>query len=179
MLRSTRARLVARDGRVDEQRPGVDAAPQVVEIPESLTLEVLGGVLAAYAVVALEDDGRIPIAEQQRIVIRLVEQARAADRGQRALLLGANVDQLDCGAALEQGLQFRRRQLTNRRSLVCRDVIAQRLLIVVRRISFGQIVTDQLLARIMMRPSPVRRSPILHNGSSRRSMETFSSSVLR
>ena len=72
-----RVRSVARHGRIDEQRPGVDAALQVVEIPESRTPEVLGGLLAAYTVVALEDDGRIPIAEEQRIVIRLVEQATA------------------------------------------------------------------------------------------------------
>ena len=63
--------------------------------------EVLSGVLAAYAVVALEYDGRITIAVEQRIVIRLVKQARAVDRGYCALFLGADVDQLDCGAALE------------------------------------------------------------------------------
>lgn len=117
--------LVARYGRIDEQCPGVDAAPQVVEIPESLTPEVLSGVLAVYAVVALEYDRRIPITEQQHVVIRLVKQARAVDRGYRALFLGADVDQLDCGAALEQCLQIRRRQLTNRRRLVCRIGIAQ------------------------------------------------------
>ena len=94
--------------------------------------------LAAYAVVALEYDGRIPITKEQRVVIRLIKQARAVDRGYRALLLGADVDQLDCGAALEQCLQIRRRQLTNRR-LGCRGVIAQRSLILVRGISFGQI----------------------------------------
>ena len=76
--------------------------------------EVLSSLLTAYAVVALEYDGRIPIAEEQRIVIRLVKQARAVDRGYRALLLGADVDQLDCGAALEQRLQIRRRQLPAR-----------------------------------------------------------------
>ena len=47
---------------------------------------------------------------------RLVEQARAGDRGYRARLLGADVDQLDCGAALEQRLQIGRRQLTNPRA---------------------------------------------------------------
>src|SRR5258705_789484 len=109
--------LVARHRRIDEQGPGVDAALQVVEIPESLTPEVLSGVLAADAVVALEDDRRIPIAEEQGIVIRLIKQARALDRGYRALLLRANVDQLDCGAALEQCLKIRRRQLANRRRL--------------------------------------------------------------
>ena len=76
--------------------------------------EVLSGVLAADAVVALEYDRRIAIAEEQRIVIRPVEQAGAADRGNRALLLGADVHQLDCGSALEQSLELRRRQLSNR-----------------------------------------------------------------
>ena len=70
--------------------------------------EVLGGVLAAYAVVALKDDGRLPVTEEQRIVIRLVEQAGAVDRGDRALLLGAHVNQLDGGTALEQCLEIRR-----------------------------------------------------------------------
>ena len=64
---------------------------------------------------------RIPIAEEQRIVIRLVEQARAVDRGYRALLLRADVHQLDGGAALEQGLQIGRRQLPNRRSVARHD----------------------------------------------------------
>jgi hypothetical protein len=138
-LESTCVRSVARHGRIDEQRPGVDAAPQVVEIPESLMPKVLSGVLAAYAVVAMEHDRGIPITEEQRIVIRLVEQARAVDRGYCTLLFGADVDQLEGGAALEQGLQLRRRQLTNRRRLVCRTVIAQQSSIVVRQISFGQI----------------------------------------
>jgi hypothetical protein len=111
----TGARSVARYGRIDEQRPGVDAALQVVEIPESFRPEVLSRVLAAYAVVALEYDGRIPITEEQRIVIRLVKHARPLDQRYRALLLGADVDQLDWGAALEECLQIRRRQLTNRR----------------------------------------------------------------
>ena len=43
--------------------------------------EVLGGLLAAYAVVALKDDRRVPVQEEQRIVIRLVEQAGAVDPG--------------------------------------------------------------------------------------------------
>ncbi len=115
---------VARHGRIDEHRPGVDAALQVVEIPESHCPEILSGVLTTYAVVALEYDGRIAITEEQRVVIRLVKQPGAVDRGYRALLLRADVDQLDRGAALEQCLQIERRQLTNRRRLV---VIAQRL----------------------------------------------------
>jgi hypothetical protein len=103
------------------------------------TLRPFGKSTNCPAVMALEYDGRIPITEEQRIVIRLVKQARAVDRGYRALLLGADVDQLDCGAALEQCLQIRRRQLTNRRRLVCRSVIAQRSSILVRQIAFGQI----------------------------------------
>ena len=139
--------LVPRYGGIDEQRPFVNATPQIVEIAKSFTPEVLRGLLTPYAVVALEDDGRIPIAEEQGIVIRLVEQARAVDRGHRALLLGADVDQLDCGAALEQCLQIRRRQLTNRRTLVCRRVVAQRSSILVRQISFGQIRDRRAAAR--------------------------------
>ena len=81
-------------------------------------LEVLGGLLAAYAVVALEDDGRIPIEEEQRIVIRLVEQARALDGRDRALLFRTDVHQLDGGAAFAQRLQIGRGQLANRRRLV-------------------------------------------------------------
>ena len=81
--RSSKGRLdlpassVARHGRVHERGPDVDAAAQVVEIPESLTTEVLSGVLAAYAVMAQEDDRRGAIAQEKRIVIGLVAQARA------------------------------------------------------------------------------------------------------
>ena len=52
-----------------------NATPQIVEIAESLTPEVLRGVLTAYAVVALEYDGRIRIQAEQRIVMRLIKQA--------------------------------------------------------------------------------------------------------
>jgi len=45
--------------------------------------------------------------------------------GYRALFLGADVDQLDCGATVEQCFEIRGRQLTNRRRLACRSVIAQ------------------------------------------------------
>jgi hypothetical protein len=40
--------------------------------------------------------------EEQRLVVRLVKQAETVDRGYRPLLLGADIDQLDCGASLEQ-----------------------------------------------------------------------------
>ena len=72
-------------------------------------------------------------------MIGLVKQARAVDRDHRALLLGADVDQLDCGATLEQSFQLGRRQLTNRRRLARLGVISQRSSILVRQISFGQI----------------------------------------
>ena len=83
-----------------------------------MLLKVLGCALAADAVVALEDDGRVPTEPQQRIVTGLVEQARAVDRGDGALLLGADVHELDGRAALEQGSQVRRRDLTNSRRFV-------------------------------------------------------------
>jgi aminoglycoside/choline kinase family phosphotransferase len=53
---------------------------------------VLRGLLTAYAVVALEDDARITIQAEQRVVIRLIEQARAVDPRERQLLIRADVD---------------------------------------------------------------------------------------
>jgi hypothetical protein len=58
-------------------------------------------------------------------VIRLVEQARALDCGDGTLLIGANVDQLQRGAAFELRLQLGRRQLANRRELGGGWVIGQ------------------------------------------------------
>ncbi len=80
-----------------------------------MTLEVLSGVLTADAMVALKHDGRLPIEQEQGVVIRLVEQARGLDPGDCALLLGADVDKFDGRAAFEQCLQIRRGQLTNLR----------------------------------------------------------------
>ena len=57
--------------------------------------EVFSGLLAADAMVALEHDGRVPIPLEQLVVVRLVEQAKAVDRGRLALPLGADVDPLD------------------------------------------------------------------------------------
>jgi hypothetical protein len=65
---------------------------RLVEITESCTPEVLGGLLAAYAVVALENDRRVPIQVEQRIVICLIKQAGSVDPHERALLIRANVD---------------------------------------------------------------------------------------
>ena len=55
---SYRKGLVASDRRIDVDRPGVDAAGQVVDVLEALLQEVLGRVLAAAAVVAVEGDRR-------------------------------------------------------------------------------------------------------------------------
>jgi hypothetical protein len=99
--------LIPRYGGIDEQRPCVDAALQIVEIAESLMPEVLRGLLTAYAVVALEDDARITIQAEQRVVIRLIQQARAVDPRERALLIRADVDQLERRAALGQCLERR------------------------------------------------------------------------
>ena len=74
---------------------------------ESLTPEVLRGVLTAYAVVALEYDGRIRIQAEQRIVMRLIKQARPVDLRERALLVRADIDQLERRTALNQCLQLR------------------------------------------------------------------------
>jgi len=48
-------------------------------------LEILRGALTAHAVVALKDDRRMPIQAEQRIVILLIEQARAVGLRQGAL----------------------------------------------------------------------------------------------
>ena len=89
--------------------------------------------------VALEYDERIPIQAEQSIVIRLIEQSGAFDPRNRALLVRADVDQLERRAAFEQRLQFGSRQLADRRRRVRCGVIAQGLLILVRHIAFGQI----------------------------------------
>lgn len=116
---------VARDGRIDEHRPGVDATLQIVEIQKSLTLEVLSGMLAAYAVVTLEDEKRIPIADEQLIVIRAVQQPGTLDSRERTLGVRTNVDQLDRGAALQECFEIRRRQLPDGGKPGCGRVIAQ------------------------------------------------------
>ena len=73
-----------------------------------MTLEVLSGVLTADAMVALKHDRRLPIEQEQGVVIRLVEQARRLDPGDCSLLPGADVDKLDGRAAFEQCLEIRR-----------------------------------------------------------------------
>ena len=73
-----------------------------------MTLEVLSGVLTADAMVALKHDRRLPIEQEQGVVIRLVEQARELDPGDCALLFGTDVDKFDGRAAFEQCLEIRR-----------------------------------------------------------------------
>ena len=51
--------------------------------------------LASDAVVALEHDRRCPIQEEQRIVIGLIEQPSSVDPRERALLVRADIDELD------------------------------------------------------------------------------------
>ena len=57
---------------------------------------------------ALEHDGRISIHAEQRIVVGLIKKARAVDPRKRALLIRADVDQLERLAALDQRFQLRR-----------------------------------------------------------------------
>lgn len=64
--------LVPGHGSIDEEGPGVDAASKVVEVPKSFTTEVLGRVLTADAVMAVEDDRRLTIHSQEGIVSRLI-----------------------------------------------------------------------------------------------------------
>ena len=126
LLCSSKTRLVARYGGIDEQRPGLDAASEIVEIAESLMSEVLRGLLTAYPVVALEDDGRLPIQAEQHIVISLIKQTRPVDLRARAFLVGADVDQFDRHTAFKQGLQLRSWQLANGRRLVRLGVLTHR-----------------------------------------------------
>lgn len=68
--------------------------------------EILRGLSTAYAMVALEYDGRIRIQAVQRIVIRLIKEPRAVDFRELALLVCANIDQLERRTALNQCLQL-------------------------------------------------------------------------
>src|SRR5438552_7947283 len=98
--------------------------------------------LAPYAVVALEDDGRVSVEVQQRIVIGLVEKTRPLDPRHRALLVRADVDQLERYAALDQRLQLGRRQLANRSGLVGHGAIPQGWLPSVQRLNVRSEVRD-------------------------------------
>src|ERR1700680_1709446 len=113
---------------------------QKVGIAEPLRSEVLGGLLPAYTVVALEDDGRLPIQTEQRIVISLIKQTRPVDLRECAFLVGADIDQFDRHTAIEQGLQLRSWQLANGRRLVRLGVLTHRWLILVRPVLLGQSV---------------------------------------
>ena len=78
-----------------------------METAESFTPEVLRGLLTAYAMVALEDDARATIQPEQRVVIRLIKQARAVDPRERALLLRADIDPFEQRAALDPCQELR------------------------------------------------------------------------
>ena len=60
---------ISHDRRIDQQRPGVDAALQIGEIPEPLLPEVLGRLLTADAVVTLKHERRVPIPMDQLVMI--------------------------------------------------------------------------------------------------------------
>jgi hypothetical protein len=79
-----------------------------------LSKVVLGGGLAAHAVMALKDDGRVSIEGEDVLVCALAEESRAADGRNRALFLRAHVDELDLDTALDQRFQLRRRDLRDR-----------------------------------------------------------------
>src|SRR5690606_34888983 len=85
---------VARDARIDDARPGVDAAGHVEEVAPPLTRVVLGGGLAADAVVAVEGDLRVLRQLLERGLALVVEQDGSLDLGRRALLLGADVEEV-------------------------------------------------------------------------------------
>jgi hypothetical protein len=98
--------LIPRHSGIDEQRPSVDADLQIGEIAESFPPEVL--LLTAYPVVTLEHEGRITIPVKQRVVIRLVKQARSVNPRERALPVRADINKLERRAALDQRFQLRR-----------------------------------------------------------------------
>ena len=100
--------LIPRHSGIDEQRPSVDAALQIGEIAESFPPEVLRRLLTAYPVVTLEHEGRITMPVKQRVVIRLVKQARSVNPRERALPVRADINKLERRAALDQRFQLRR-----------------------------------------------------------------------
>src|SRR3954470_7808687 len=79
---------IAGNRRVHERGPRIDSAGQVVEIGEPLRAKILRRVLAPDPVVTLEHDRRVALALEQRVVIRLVQEPRARDRGDGPLLIG-------------------------------------------------------------------------------------------
>src|SRR5262245_35718766 len=99
------SRSVAGHRRVDRRGPGVDAAPQVVDVGEAFAEQVLGRVLAADAVVAVERDGGVAVEPEQERLAGGVEGARPRDAGERALARRPDVEEQDL-AAIEEGLEL-------------------------------------------------------------------------
>jgi len=75
--------------------------------------------LTADAVVTLEDQQCLAIECQQRVVIRLIEESRSFNGGERALLGRPDVNQFEWHAGVEQRLELWRRQLLNISGTVC------------------------------------------------------------
>ena len=67
---------------------------------------MLRGLLTADAVMAVEDDRRLLVERQQRLVVGLVQQPGTGDRCNLPLSLGPYVNQLKRLAAADPGLQF-------------------------------------------------------------------------
>src|SRR5262249_11590913 len=100
------ATLVAGHRGIDLLRPGVDAADQVVDVAETEAAEVLGRLLAASAVVAMEDEQRVL---RQALELRShfgIEEPRGGDAPDRRLRPGARVEEVHPGPALEQPRQL-------------------------------------------------------------------------
>lgn|SRR5688572_6448501 len=106
---------ITRDRGIDRRRPGVDAAAEIVEPVEAVLAKVLGRALAADAMVALEDERRIAIERHQRVVVRLIEQAGAGNRGDLALFRRPDVHELEGLTRVDHPLELEGRELSNLR----------------------------------------------------------------
>src|SRR5713101_3117877 len=74
-----------------------------------LAQNVLRRGLAANAVMALEDDCRVPVQPEKVVVRLLAEEARASDHGDGAFFLPTDIDELEREAAVQQGSELGRR----------------------------------------------------------------------
>src|SRR6185503_12183576 len=106
---------VPRDLRVDLDAPRVDPALEVVDLLEALGEEVLGGVVAAPAVVAVERERRVLGQLLEARHRRVVERLREVDLRDVALLRRAHVVQLLDRARVEQRLELLRADLADLR----------------------------------------------------------------
>src|SRR5688572_13831268 len=82
------------DGRIDGERPGVDAALQVVHLAKAVLQHRLGHATAAHTVVAVEGDGRVLIELLDVVDGFLVQRAPDRNTRQVAFTLRPHVEQL-------------------------------------------------------------------------------------